>query len=60
LLAQTQRIDFGDGAILVDAVVVYDLSLNQVTPLIALAIVSGLLLMGTVGLAGYRRLQSCR
>lgn len=58
LLAQTQHIDFGDGAILVDAVVVYDLSLNQVTPLIALAIVSGLLLMGTVGLAGYRRLQS--
>ncbi len=58
MLAQTQEIEFGTDGIIVDEVIVYDLSLNHIAPIIALGLVSVILLVGTVGLAIMKRMQS--
>lgn len=55
LLADTQTIDFGDGAIIVDEIIVYDLSMNRLVPLLALGLVGVILLFGTVGMAVWQR-----
>ncbi len=58
MLAQPETISFGQGdAIVVDEIIVYDLSLNHIVPLIGLAIAGGLLLLGTIGLGLRQRLQ---
>lgn len=58
MLAQTQEIEFGTDGIIVDEVIVYDLSLNHIAPIIALGLVAFILLVGTVGLAIMKRMQS--
>ena len=55
MLADTQTINFGEGAIVVDEITVYDMSLNHLIPLIAVGFVSVILLVGTVGLAVWQR-----
>lgn len=68
-LAETRSIAFGafahvdelipvNGAILVDEIVVYDLSMNRLLPLLALGLVSLVLLVGTVGLAIWQRMKN--
>lgn len=56
-LADTQTINFGEGAIIVDEITVYDLSLNHLIPLVALGFVGVILLIGTVGLAMWQRVR---
>lgn len=51
MLAETARIEFGAGAIIVDEVTVYDLSLNRLAPLTALGLTALGLLLGTAALA---------
>ncbi len=51
MLAATARIEFGAGAIIVDEVTVYDLSLNRLAPLTALGFAAAGLLLGTAALA---------
>lgn len=66
LLAQTQSIAFGtfadvdelypiNDAIIVDEIAVYDMSINQVIPLIAVGLVAVILTLGTIGLALWNR-----
>ncbi len=50
-LAETARIEFGAGPIIVDEVTVYDLSLNRLAPLTALGLTALGLLLGTAALA---------
>jgi len=55
MLADTQMINFGEGAIVVDEITVYDMSLNHLIPLLAVGFVAIVLLIGTVGLALWQR-----
>ena len=55
MLAETARIEFGAGPIIVDEVTVYDLSLNRLAPLTALGFAAAGLLLGTAALAWRER-----
>ena len=55
MLAETARIEFGAGPIIVDEVTVYDLSLNRLAPLTALGFAALGLLLGTAALAWRER-----
>ena len=55
MLAETARIEFGAGPIIVDEVTVYDLSLNRLAPMTALGFAAAILLLGTVALAWRER-----
>ena len=57
-LAQTETITFKQGdTIAVDEITVYDLSLNRLAPLVALGIMAGVLLLGTILLALRERMR---
>ena len=56
-LAETKRIEFGAGPIIVDEVAVYDLSLNRLAPPLALGLAAAVLLLGTAALAFRERLR---
>jgi len=58
ILAQTDTISFGDAPIIVDEVIVYDLSLNRLVPLLAVGFVGVILLVGTVALGLWQRIKS--
>ena len=55
MLAETARIEFGAGPIIVDEVTVYDLSLNRLAPMTALGFAAAVLLLGTAALAWRER-----
>lgn len=55
MLAETARIEFGAGPIIVDEVTVYDLSLNRLAPMTALGFAAASLLLGTAALAWRER-----
>ena len=56
-LAETKRIEFGVGSVIVDEVAVYDLSLNRLAPPLALGLAAVALLLGTAALAFRERLR---
>ena len=51
LLADTQTINFGEDALIVDEIIVADMSMNRLVPLLAVGVTGIILLVGTVGLA---------
>ena len=56
-LAATREIEFGNAAVIVDEITVYDLSLNRLFPLVALCLALALVSLGTAALALKERLR---